>query len=342
MASWNVLMYGFDENAVTKLTNDHDSIKIYIIEPRKTLIDHIRQSTYYNNHQSVVLIPKGLIGENIYKEIKLSSLLPIVDSSHNEKCFCTSLCELIMSYKLQHIDQIIFNIHPQNLQAVLDNATPFTNVVRQIEFTNDLNDNLECDFLKTFEKEGTKYVNKGSQKKILVMFSPQHSATIELKKFKSFVEQYNMFYMSNDGQFVTPEQINGFDFETQKCLMPKKQTIPMFHHILTERLKQYFESSFKNDVIVDYIVFFNNAYLRSHYSFNINTSLTETQIYLEEEFDIIYATKNCWYMVYQILCSKAFEEYIEEKSIGKKALVKILCKRWTWEYLKKLFVVVVK
>lgn len=342
MASWNVLMYGFDENAVTQLTNYHDSVKIYIIEPRKTLIDYIRQSTLYNNHQSVVLIPKGLIGENTYKEMKLSSILPLVEVSSDEKCFCTSLCELIMSYKLQHIDQIIFNIHPTNLQAVLNNAIPFSNVVGQIEFTNDLNDKLECDFLEIFERQGKKYVNTGSQKKILVMFSPQHSATIELQKFKSFVEQYNMFYMSNDGRFVTHEQINNFDFDTQKRCTTNKQPTPMFHQILTEQLKQYFESSFKNDVIVDYIVFFNNAYLRSHYSFNIDTSLTETQIYLEEEFDIIYATKNCWYMVYQILCSKAFEEYIEEKSIGKKALVKILCKRWTWEYLKKLFVVIVK
>jgi hypothetical protein len=303
------------------------------------MIDRIRQSTLHHNHESVVLIPKGLIGENAYKEVKLSSILSLADISSNEKSFCTSLCELIKSYKIPHIDEIIFDIHPTNLRAVLNNATPFTNLVREIVFTVDVDDNYKCDFLNSFERQGTKFVNKGLGKKILIMFSPQHSATVELTKFKSLVEQYKMVYMTNDGQFVTSEKISSFDFETEKCLVPNKQSTQMFHEMLREKLQMYFDNSFKNDVTVDYIIFFNNAYLKSHYSFNINTSLTETQIHLDEQFDIMYAAKNCWYMVYQILCSKAFGEYIEEKSIGKKALVKILCKRWTWEYLKKLFVV---
>ena len=155
-----ILMYGFNESVVNEILHQHNNttVKLYIIEPRKSIIDKIRSSHIYHKHPSIVLVPKGLIKENIYKEVKLSSIIPFVDSN-NEKCFCTSLCEIIVSYNLERIDTLIFNIVPTNVHQVLNNALPFTNIIKAVDFTNELTC-PDCDFLKNFEqKEPRLFVN---------------------------------------------------------------------------------------------------------------------------------------------------------------------------------------
>jgi hypothetical protein len=60
-------------------------------------------------------------------------------------------------------------------------------------------------------------------------------------------------------------------------------------------------------------------------------------IYINKMYDIIYATKNCMYMLYQIIKSKYFSDYLDDKKSINPKLFKIMSKRYFYEYIEKIF-----
>ena len=66
--------------------------------------------------------------------------------------------------------------------------------------------------------------------------------------------------------------------------------------------------------------------------------LQDNVVYVNKAFDIIYGTKNCMFMLYQILKSTYFTDYIEEKIKEKPSLFKIFSKRYFYDYIEKIFV----
>ena len=65
--------------------------------------------------------------------------------------------------------------------------------------------------------------------------------------------------------------------------------------------------------------------------------LQDNILYVNKMFDIIYGTKNCMFMLYQILKSKYFTDYINTKIEEKKTLFKIFSKRYFYDYISKIF-----
>lgn len=328
-----VIIYGNPKDSLDNCLGENDC-RYILLEPRKQHIDYIRNSAF---NSAVTLIPKALIGENTLKELPLSTILPVGYTSTTQKSFCTSIYNLVVSYGIESIHELLINIETKNITDVLENAKPFVNIIQKITFAQDIPlPSPQGTVLSSFVQEDASFIKKHSDKKILVMFPPQHqhSLTVNFTRFKSFVKQYNLYYMDTSGEFIPPQEIDVSLTHSNSKTVTSQHIFPQ---MLVEKLNMYFEHSSEKDFVVDYIILFNNAYLSSNHTLSIDMDLPETQIRVHRRFDIIYATKNCWYNIYQILRSKAFCEYMDEKSLGKGVLVKILCKRWMWEYLGKMF-----
>ena len=97
----------------------------------------------------------------------------------------------------------------------------------------------------------------------------------------------------------------------------------------------------ENDIVsnLDIIIQFVPKYLSSNNTLQIMYPLKDNVLYINKVFDIIYATKNCMYMLYQILKSKYFTDYISEKQSDKKNLFKIFSKKFFYEYISKIFII---
>jgi len=98
----------------------------------------------------------------------------------------------------------------------------------------------------------------------------------------------------------------------------------------------------KRDVCInnlDIIIQFNHRYLESNNTLQIMYPLKNDVIYVNKMFDIIYATKDCMYMLYQIIKSKYFSDYLDDKKKDKPGLFKIMSKRYFYDYISKIFVI---
>jgi hypothetical protein len=60
-------------------------------------------------------------------------------------------------------------------------------------------------------------------------------------------------------------------------------------------------------------------------------------IYINKMYDVIYGSKNCMYMLYQIIKSKYFSDYLDNKKSVNPKLFKIMTKRYFYEYIGKIF-----
>ena len=94
-----------------------------------------------------------------------------------------------------------------------------------------------------------------------------------------------------------------------------------------------------NSTELDIIIQFNPKYFDSKNTLQIMYPLDDNVFYINKVFDVIYGTKNCMFMLYQILKSKYFTDYIEEKIAEKKSLFKIFSKRYFYDYISKIFII---
>jgi hypothetical protein len=94
-----------------------------------------------------------------------------------------------------------------------------------------------------------------------------------------------------------------------------------------------------NSSELDIIIQFNPKYFDSKNTLQIMYPLQDNTLYANRVFDVIYGTKNCMFMLYQILKSKYFTDYIKEKMLEKKTLFKIFSKRYFYDYISKIFVI---
>ena len=90
---------------------------------------------------------------------------------------------------------------------------------------------------------------------------------------------------------------------------------------------------------LDIIMQFNPKYFDNNKTLQIMYPLKDNIIYINKVFDIIYGTKNCIYMLYQILKSKYFSDFLEVKKIAKPKLFTIFSKMYFFEYISKIFVI---
>lgn len=90
---------------------------------------------------------------------------------------------------------------------------------------------------------------------------------------------------------------------------------------------------------LDIIIKFNPKYFDNNTTLQIMYPLKDNILYINKVFDIIYGTKNCIYMLYQILKSKYFSDFLEVKKVAKPKLFTIFSKIYFFEYISKIFVI---
>lgn len=92
-----------------------------------------------------------------------------------------------------------------------------------------------------------------------------------------------------------------------------------------------------DDINLDIIIQFNHKYFEVNNTLQIMYPLKNDIIYINKVYDIIYATKSCMYMLYQIIKSKYFSDYLENKKKLNPKLFKMMSKRYFYEYIDKIF-----
>jgi hypothetical protein len=126
--------------------------------------------------------------------------------------------------------------------------------------------------------------------------------------------------------------------ELQSKRLENKNKKLYFEKII-ENLENIFEKSKIEIDTLDIIIYFTPKFLNTKI-LQIMYPLKDNVLYINKTFDIIYATKNCMYMLYQILKSKFFTDYIDRKRESiKPNIFKFFSKKYFYEYISKIFII---
>jgi hypothetical protein len=157
----------------------------------------------------------------------------------------------------------------------------------------------------------------------------------ELDKFSLFIQQYQLNLIINDEYIPYPLSLNSI----KNLQYNNNNKSKMFHEIIVENLDKIFNSQENFSENIDILIQFNPKFLNDKSTLQILYPLKDNILYINKVFDIIYSTKNCMYMLYQIINSKYFTDYLDEKKKEKPSLFKIFSKRYFYDYISKIFTV---
>jgi hypothetical protein len=284
------------------------------------------------------------------------------------KVYTTSMENIIKEYAIQNIHSLTININIKNCNEIIQSVEAYNHILSRIYINNQI-DNYQCKILDDFyskDNEGTlpssDIVGKGTLPsnegtlptyitfthknlhielpKILVYFYESQSK--RLKEMTLLIQQYKMALVinkdetSNQPRIIVPypESVKCIDTEGNWLLKPSK----IYYENVINNLACIFDNE-DNSLGLDIIIQFNPKYFDSKNTLQIMYPLDDNVFYINKVFDIIYGTKNCMFMLYQILKSKYFTDYIEEKIAEKKSLFKIFSKRYFYDYISKIFVI---
>lgn len=356
------IIYGYTPNC---LDNSDDS-PILLIEPRNEYIDIIKNL----RKQNVVLISKALV-----KSKRTSETLLLYDkSNHNywipnddlnikgNNCFnirkvvifTITVEQLISQYKIQNIQDFIVNLNILNIFDVLDSILQYNHILSQISINTGIHIDKSSKILLYYnskiddEAKFTIYKHKNlniTLPNIGIYFLNENNIKTTNDDLSLFVKQYKMNIIINndtDKTLITyPDSIQFIESDSIKL---NNNLSKIFHENVISILDKVFsnDSNDSNGVNVssnlDIIIQFNQKYFTSQRTLQIMYPLKDDTIYIHRPYDIIYANKNCMFMIYQILKSKYFTDYIETKQKEKPVMFKFLCKKYFYDYLSTIFV----
>ncbi|NBP00223.1 MAG: hypothetical protein EBU90_08870 [Proteobacteria bacterium] len=310
---------------------------IILIEPRKNIIDQIKPALNVIPH--VILIPKLLIHDNTPKE----QTVYVCDTqgSHTylvnypsdtivvrkEKCYTTSLCNIIREHKIQVIDKLIINLPVDNTKDILINACVYDHIISHLQVqASPFFDETNADFLKPcFRKDTLKtkdnysqFVNKNLNVPLpkIAMFLTEPVSESCQSKFDLLVAQYNITVLTLP--YLTKGEAP-YEFTANSL-----------------------ESIFANPTLngsFDMFMQFNPRYLNNSDVFKLLFPLKPDVIYLNRPYDIIYTTKNGAHMLYQILKSTYFTDHMSDLERNRKAIFRLFRKQYFYDYISKIFVI---
>ena len=333
-----ILVYGINENIdIEKYIKL--GYKVYLIEPRKIYID---KNKFRYKSPNFKLISRGLIKSNVQSNISFYSInnnysfvKPNQLYYNKELISVTSLLNIFKEYKFQNIKYFYINLDVDNLNDILESLKQFDHIISNICFKNevfDINSDKIASMLNNF-KTSTKnddindesfivYTNKNiniSLPKICLYNIAPENTTSKFENYSMFINQYNIE-----------------KFEHEKFY--NKRSI-LYYQWLTESLEDFFTFQTDNDNKYDILIQFNPKFFDNIDMFKIYYPIKDNELYLDKNLDIIYSNKNTMYMLYQILKSKYFTDYLDERKTEKPSLFKFFEKRYLYEYISKIFVI---
>lgn len=367
-----IIIYGYIEK-LDFLETQGDCINI-IIEPRKQYIDNFYKSTFYksNLQNSNIIFIKKLIGIDKVKECILycnnktnkydidttEYLGEKLDKNEvfKENVYQTTFREIINTYNIQNIRCLIINIDILNLNKVFSDLIVFNHIISKIKLKNlEYSNN---NFFDNFEIQKTTMTNSYLEEygvfchknlnialpSIAMYFSNFDNFSNNIEKIKLLIHQYQikLIVSENDNSDIYKiksysDCVNNLEiYKNDKLNRNNKK--PYFEKIVNN-LENIFEKSNIETDSVDIIIQFTPKFLNTKI-LQIMYPLKDNMLYINKAFDIIYSTKNCMYMLYQILKSKYFTDYIEKKRANiKPNLFNFFSKNYFYEYISKIFVI---
>ena len=360
------IIYGYTPNC---LDNSDDS-PILLIEPRNEYIDIIKNL----RKQNVILISKALVKSKISSE----TLMFYDKSNHNywipnddlnikgNNCFnikknvifTTTVEQLISQYKIQNIQDFIVNINILNITNVLDSILQYNHILSQISINTGINIDKSSKILLYYDSKTddeaklTIYQHKNlnlTLPNIGIYFLNENNIKTTNDDLSLFIKQYKMNIIINNDVANNVSHTNktlitypdSVQFIESDEKLNNNQSKIFHENVISILDKIFSRSDSNNDNIsekLDIIIQFNQKYFTSRRTLQIMYPLKDDTIYIHRPYDIIYANKNCMFMIYQILKSKYFTDYMESKQKEKPVMFKFLCKKYFYDYLSTIFI----
>lgn len=358
------IIYGYTDNCLDDI--DQGS-PVLIIEPRNEFIDKIRSLSNYN----VILISKVLTHKKSFQETILyykkeddiywlqddNSLSVNGFNMFNIKKYTTytiTLEDIISQYKLQNIKAFIVNLNITNITQILDSLSRYNHIVSNICIKTKIQN--ECKIVVYYNKQGDdnlgfKYVHKNLNVELpcIAMYFLNANEKLNSDELHLLISQYKMNIIitnkqetPNTDQMIIVPYPESVQIIKQEPLANTKLSKIFFENIVNTLDVIFSKQSASDSVIqidnLDIIIQFNPKYFTNNKTLQIMYPLKDNTIYINRLYDIMYASKNCMYMVYQIIKSKYFTDYIDSKRQERPGLFKIFAKRYFYDYLSNIFV----
>lgn len=324
----HVIVYGFDN--LEELVTD---ARVILIEPRKHILNLLSKNTLQLPPGTTV-IPRGLSDTNDLKEVTmytvgntyfLHSPPPTTNSTpvkpQREKVFVTSLRNIIRSHSIQHIQELVINLHTDNVASVLDNAELYNNIIKKVRLPNNLRHDsklLSAHFAKYLHAHGhVTYVHASTgtfaHPPRVAMYLTEPVPDSCKTEFHQLVAQYGI--------------------QVIDCGNLAKTPVYEFLQAVATTVQPYLAD-------LDFLIQFNPKYFAKQDAFPMPLErLKEDVLLIQQDYDIIYGSKNSMYALFDVIQSAYFAEYLAEKEASKKALFKLFRKRYFYEYISSIFFV---
>lgn len=349
------IIYGYTENC---LDNIQDS-PVLLIEPRPYYIDIIKGITKTN--KNIILISKILCNSKCTSEIpffyhKQDDYYWIIEKEDDLKIkrnnlfdikkynvYPTNLIKIITDYSIQNVEKLIVNLNITNISNILDNVLSYNHIISEIIIQKDIQTNskiLSYYHSKDIDNK-IHYIHKNLNINLpnIGLYFLNNIEQQYKKNVNIFVNQYKMniiLQKYNDNKIIYVPYPDSIQIIESKQII--KQSSIFYDHIITV-LDGIFSNNDQNiSDKLDIIIQFNPKYFSNTNTLQIMYPIKDNTIYVNKLYDIMYATKNCMFMLYQILKSKYFTDYIKQKRSEKPKLFKIFAKRYFYDYLSKIFV----
>jgi len=322
-------------NSFIEWANSIPTQNIVLVEPRKMFLDQIRPVLHRLPH--VILVPKLLTHDNSNKEQTMyvcdtqgthAFLVNYPEDaviSSKEKCYTTSVCNIIRDHKIQVIDQLIINLITDNTKEILTNACVYDHIisylhVRTSTYFDDTQFDSNC-FRKdtSHSQDGySRFVNKNLNVPLpqIAMYLTEPVPQDCQSKFDLLIAQYNITILP----------------------LPYLSKKEAPYDFTANNLETIFTDT-KLNTCFDIFMQFNPRYLNNSEVFKLFFPLKPDVIYLNRPYDIIYTTKNGAHMLYQILKSTYFTDHMSDLERNRKAIFKLFRKQYFYDYISKIFVI---
>ena len=320
------IIYGFNSFDEIDKYLENDTVVI-LIEPRKEKIDSLKKKL---TNKNFILINKALTKSNTMSNIclyKTSENItkwwlknPNILLHTKEQIYTTSLTNIIREYNIQNIKQFDLNIYTDNIPDILENISIFNHIISYISINKYIY--LMIEMNKVLSNFNLTEPNDN--------FINYEHINIDIQKPKICLYFFANKLSDNLDLFLTQFNIDIFDNDSYS--KPK-----FYYEWLTDSLEKIIEHERSIDEKHDIILQFNPNYFNNKDMFQIVYPIKDNEIYLNRDLDIIYSTKNCMVMLYQIIKSKYFTDYLEEKRLEKPSLFKFFEKRYLYDYISKIF-----
>jgi hypothetical protein len=331
------IIYGFNKNQ--KFDNDN----VILIEPRKIFIDTLKKEKF-------IFIPRVLMGSNVSRQVDMYAMdnnrysvlkRPLAITSR-EIVYTTSLTNIIKTYDIKEISQIIINIDIDNIKDVLDNIVLYNKIIKKITCSKDnihLKTSLLLNYFNILEDGVYEHKNINMKNPNICLF-PCHKYTFEeclqnvqenYINFFKFIKMYDIHMLTKGGSIITNDHVN-----IQNVRKENETEIYEIYENLVNNLHLIFLNEQGNNTL-DIIIQFNPTCLITQNTFEIVYPIENDILYVYKQHDIIYGNKDTMYNLYNVLKSNEFKDYIEERKVSRGKLYKFFSKNYFYEYISKIF-----